>query len=208
MQYPTKLYMDCETTGTDKNVHSMWQWAGLIEKNGQVVDELEVKCHPFNMDNIEEGALTTCGVTREELAQLPPPSHMHSKIVRFFDKHVSKFDKKDKMRIIGYNVGFDVDFMYSFFKKMGDNYLGSYIKAGTGEYFDVLHYIGMLWRMGYLPTPDKKLGTMCKYFNIPIKAHDALSDIHGTRQLALKLNQLFKIIKPEEVFPDVGALYK
>ena len=203
MEIRKKLYMDCETTGVNPSVHSIWQWAGVIEIDGEVVDQMEVRCRPFNMAQIEEGALQTCGITREELENYPPPSVMHSKICAFFSRHVSKFDKNDKLRIVGYNVGFDVDFLYAFFKRMGDNYLGSYLKTGMGEYYDVLHYVGIRWRLGYLPLPNKKLGTLCKYFGIDIQAHDALSDILATRQLALKIEKLVTVIRPEEVYPDV-----
>jgi DNA polymerase III subunit epsilon len=103
-----------------------------------------------------------------------------TEIRKLLGKYVNKYDKQDKFVLGGYNVGFDMDMMRVSFEKAGDNYFGSWF---FWPVIDVRVMVAeQILEIG-LRLPNYKLETVCEYFNIPIDAHNALSDIRATRQL-------------------------
>ena len=53
-------------------------------------------------------------------------------------------------------------------------------------------------RQGLIKTADFKLGTVCAFLGIELKAHDALEDIKATRQAFVTLSDRF-VKAPEPV---------
>ena len=70
---------------------------------------------------------------------------------------------------------------------MNDNYLYSYISSPV-DMLSVVRYISMY---GLLKTENHKLETICKAMDIPIEAHNPLSDIRATRRIASKIYREF-----------------
>jgi len=111
------------------------------------------------------------------------------KFVKILDAYVDPFDKRDKMIIMGYKVGFDSDFLRAAFKRMG----GDMAKYGFGSRFvsgcqvDVSSLVGVLVAYHGLRLLNYKLSTVCEHFKIPLDAHDALNDIRATRALYGKI---------------------
>lgn len=182
------LYFDIESTGLNHYVNEIVQFAAIIEIDGVVVDQVNLKCRPLNTDNITERALEITGFTREEMAKWPHPSKVVEQIVALFDKHIDRYNKNDKFYPCGHNVAFDLDFLNILFIRNGYNY-------GTGSYqnwraMDTRGMANILLFDEVIDVPDVKLETLCKYFGIPIKAHDAFSDIKATRELLFVLRRL------------------
>ncbi|MDE2105673.1 MAG: 3'-5' exonuclease [Patescibacteria group bacterium] len=180
------LYIDTETTGTDHRTHDVIQVAGLIEIDGQVRDEFMFRCQPFDFAAVDPKALEVNGTTKEALATYPEPDIAYSAMTAIWAKYVSKFNRADKFTPAGYNVGFDLDFLASFFVKNGDNYFGSW---QNWRAIDPLAMVRILQHKGLIDLPDHRLGTLCAHFGIPLKAHDALADIRATRELLLLLER-------------------
>ena len=185
------LYFDVETTGRDPKVNEIVQFSAIVEIDGEVKEEVNWFCSPTDWNNIEEGALEVTGKTREELATYPPPSSLMDGIKDLFDTYIDKYDKTDKFYPAGHNVQFDLDFLQEFWKKYGD-------KFGTGSYqnwrmIDSRIMAHFLIAAGKIPEPENiKLATLCKDFNIPINAHDAMSDITATRLLIKKMMEYLR----------------
>lgn len=178
------LYLDCETTGTDPAKHDIIQLAGLIEIDGDVKSTFDFRCQPFDFDAIDAEALAVNGVTVDQLRQAVPPDAVYHLFVSKLGRYVNKFDRSDKFTPAGYNVGFDLEFLASFFRKNHDDYFGSW---QTWRAVDALPVVRFLEFCGLLSLPDHKLATVCEHFNIPLQAHDALADITATRTLIQKL---------------------
>ena len=148
-----------------------------------------MKIRPFNFENIEKGALEVNKKTIEEIKKYPEPQTMHKSIVARLDEYVDKYNKKDKFIPAGYSVKFDMDIFREFFKKNNHKYFGSYFGY---HMLDPVPFLMFLEYKKLIKLDSYKLVDVCKYFNIKIEAHDALSDIKATRELIHKLMTYLK----------------
>lgn len=191
------LYFDTETTGTDPKVHEITQFAAIIEIDGVVKEEVNYRCQPTRWDAIDPQALATTGVTVEQLKTFEPPLKMYLKIIDLLSKYIPQYTKLgDKFYPAGHNVSFDLQFLDAFIrqhgsfdhKKWGSVTWQNWRALDTRVLANYLMSEGRL-RHQYGALPDVKLGTLCEHYGIKINAHDALSDIRATRELAKKLRE-------------------
>lgn len=183
------LYFDCETTGLDPIKNDIIQIAGIIEIDGIIKEEFDYKCQPVNMENIDQKSLDIHKITLEQLKSFQPHQSVYGALISLFDKYINKYNKKDKFIPAGYNVGFDVAFLFSFFEKHGNSYCGAYLDYHK---LDPLPILLMLDIKGSLKLDSFKLEQICKTFEISITAHNALSDIQATREIIQKVMTYFK----------------
>lgn len=175
------LYFDCETTGTNSQKHEITQLSGMIEIEGEIVEEFNYFLKPTNWDTIDPEALKVTGKTLEDLRAYPDAREAFNSLRSTLEKHVNKYDRNDKLYPAGHNVGFDVEFLQTFWKKYGNVY-------GTGSYqnwrfLDTRILANFLAAHDLINPVNITLGELCKYYNIPLKAHDAMEDIRATREL-------------------------
>jgi len=185
------LWLDTETTGITANSYP-FQFAGIIEIDGVIKDQFDIKCRPFPGSDISEEALQVTGKTLAEIMAYPAPEAAHKQLVALFGKYIDKFDKNDKFIIAGHNVPFDFEMVLKWFKKCGDPYFGSWVHYKIN--FDTLAVIKALQVVGRFPiTENNKLETIAKELQVSLEfAHDALFDIKATMEIGHKL---FKILK-------------
>lgn len=179
------MYFDTETTGISPRNNEIIQFAALIEKDGEIVEEINVRSRPLKPENINPEALRVTGLSLDELEKYPHPAETIKEIKAFFERHVNKFDRADKFFPAGHNVIFDLDFLQAYFIGQGEKY-------GTGAYqnwqaLDTRVLANFLVYQGKLSVPNIKLETLCQHFQIPLIAHDALNDIKATRLLMKKM---------------------
>lgn len=174
------LYFDTETTGKDPKENGLIQLSGIIEIDGEIKEEFNFKMAPFSQDIVDPEALAVNGTTREEVQKYPDPKEVYKQITTLFAKYVDKFDREDKFYPAGYNVRFDLEFLQNFFLKNGDKFFGSWCNWRSIDALYLMHFIHY---MGHLTLENYKLSTVCANYGIPIKAHDALSDIKATHTL-------------------------
>lgn len=178
------LFIDTETTGTDPVVNDIIQAAGKILVNGEVKEEFDILCQPFDHDTIEDGALKVNGRTKEELKTFPAPETLYNTLQPMFKKYVNPFNKQDKFIAGGQNVKFDLGMMHENFKKNGDDFFFSFVHAAT---FDTLNLAIMLEmkEKRKIFTPNYKLESICKCLGVKLdNAHNALADIESTMECA------------------------
>ena len=179
------LWFDLETTGTDSRFHGIIQFAGIIEIDGVLVDELNIMMQPHPGAVIDAEAMSVHGITANDITGFIPHDEGYRQILAFFDKHVSKFDRDDKMYPAGFNVRFDVEFLQVMFKRFQTYGIGSYLNWRT---VDPLTFLYFLDYTGWISLPNYKLSTVCEHFGIQLdKAHDALHDVKATRDLTIQL---------------------
>lgn len=178
-------YIDSETTGLDSLQNDILTLSIIIEIDGQIKDKLNVEMQPFNYQSITDEALRINGMSIEQIKKFPQPHEAHKKIVALFEKYVNRFDKKDKLIPAGYNVGFDVDFLFKLFQKCGDPYCGSYLDYHK---LDVASLVLFFKIHGFFPELEGfKLVDVCKALDITLDAHKAEDDIIATRKVYHKL---------------------
>ncbi len=185
------LYFDTETTGVDPKVNEIVQFAAIVEKDGNMVEEVNWNCQPTRWESIDPQALITTGLSIEKLKTFDTPDVMMKNIRALFDRHIDKFNKTDKFYPAGHNVQFDLEFLQAFWKQHGDSY-------GTGSYqnwrcLDSRILANFLLYKDMIPCTDVKLETLCNHFKVAIQAHDAMSDIRATRELIQLMGNLLEI---------------
>lgn len=192
------FYFDVETSGLDSKVNDILTLSGLIEIDGQIVDTINLKVQPFNPDTISDEALKINGITREEILTFMPPREAYNKLNNFFCKYVDKYKKnktsEDKLIPAGYNVKFDIDFLYKFWEKNGDKYLGSFIDYHS---LDIAALILFLKYKKVLNFHGYKLVDAAAALGVGFKAeaHDAESDILVTREIGNKIMEIIEVKK-------------
>lgn len=183
------IWIDTETTGVDFVKNGITQIAALMEIDGEIVEEFEVKIKPFAECEITEEALKITGQTREMIASFTPERVAYDAFVSFLDRHISKFDKTDKATFAGYNVGFDDQMVRSLSARRGDKYLGSYRHNGC---IDVMSFAAYHLGDKRSKMENFKLISVAKeilgdeYVN-GLNFHDAMTDIRVTRDIFKEL---------------------
>lgn len=183
------FYVDLETTGTIPSAHAIVQLAALVEIDNTIEEELDLKMRPMRDKKIDPEALAVHNTTEEDLASYPHVADQFPILESTLSRYVNKYDKLDKFVLSGYNISaFDEPFLRQLFI---DN-AATRDERSKGGYFgswffwpcrDVQTYLAEHITEYHLRLKNYKLSTVCEHFNIPIDAHDALSDIKATRQL-------------------------
>lgn len=183
------IYFDTETTGLDPVQQDIIQLAYVIEINGVIKEQNDLRMQPFSYENIQQKALDVHGISVDEIKTYPKPQEAYRTFTKTLAEYVNKFDRNDKFIPCGYNIGnFDIPFLNQFFLKNGDKYFGSYINYKCIDPYQVIQFVH---GMGIEEYDNMKLEFACKKFDIEIKAHDAMSDILATRALAFKLKEKY-----------------
>lgn len=191
-----KVFLDVETTGTDRQLHHIFQLAGaIVDIDGSTLEKFNFRFRPISCLNAEPGALEKTGVTLQDLQSFPlSAGEVYTKFTDLLGKHCNKFDKKDKYQFIAYNSRFDEEFLREFFMKHGDNYFGSWFFTPSiclmqGMAMFLLDHRGAL--------PNFRLGTLCEAAGFPwdeSRAHDAEYDIEQTMNLFNYLRENTRIL--------------
>jgi len=190
------LFLDTETTGVDPLKNGIIQIAGIVDINGQIVEEFNLKCRPFPGQIYTAEALKVTGTTVEEIKNYPDPKEAYQKIQAIFNKYINRYDKNDKFTMVGQNTKFDYDFMTVFFQNNYDKFFYAYVAY---HLVDLVNASALFKMAGKISVPNMKLETMAKCFGITLNAHDALEDIRATRQILYKFVECIKSI-PDELF--------
>lgn len=179
-----KIFLDLETTGVNPKRHSIHQIAGLVEVDGEVLEEFDIKVRPHPKAEITPEALTACNVTKEQILAYEPMEKGYRKLVKILGKYVDKYNAKEKAYLVGFNNrAFDDIFLRRWFTQNGDSFFGSYFWTDT---LDVL-VLASQYLIGRRSTmPSFKLKRVALELGIEVdksKLHDAYYDIHLTRDI-------------------------
>lgn len=191
------LWFDSETGGTDDKTDALIQLAAIIEINGQIVDEIDLKMQPLAGKKVNAEAISKHGMTLDIIKGFDSACSSYDNFERFLLKHNPCPVKTNRYIMAGYNPDFDCRFLSRWY---------SDITCGPYAYWkhlqfspvDVMPVLRAMRYAGILNLPDTKLETACKHFGIEIQAHDALSDIRATRELThMVFSKVFSSWKSE-----------
>lgn len=188
-----KLFYDLETTGTEFHLHSIHQIAGIIEVDDQVVETFDIKTRPHPKARIEQAALTVGRVTLEEIMNYQPMEVAYRKFKAMLDKYINKFEKGDRIFLIGYNnMYFDDTFLRLWFEQNNDPYFNGYFwKASIDVSALAAEYLLARRRS----MPSFKLSRVCKEVGIVVddtKTHNGVYDCE-------LLRELYRIVTKREI---------
>lgn len=179
-----KIFFDVETTGVNYKKHSIHQLAGLIEINHKVVEEFDIKMAPHPKAEITPEALRICGVTKEQILAYQPFEAAHKQFKTLLGKYVDQYNKKQKAHLVGYNNRFfDGVFLRYWFELCGDNFYNSWF---YGDTLDTMVLASQYLIKRRPSMPSFKLHRVATTLGIEVdksKTHDALYDVHLTREI-------------------------
>lgn len=151
-----------------------------------MVETFHSYMQPLPGREIDPEALKVNGITESDLKGFPPATEVFSRFRTHLDQFGYRGSKQGRYIPGGFNLGFDLDFMSDWHQAM---------TGGPYAFWDHLQFqpidpypvIVAMWRAGLLPIINCQLKTVCAHFGIELQAHDALSDIRATRELAYKV---------------------
>ena len=151
-----QLFVDVETTDLNPNLGNITELAFIYRVNGKIKKTKEYKGNEYDIYNA---------------------------FLRDLDSIIDRYDKDDKLYLIGHNSRFDSEFIRAMFKRNRNEYYGSYFMNIP---IDTAH-IATEYFMNKRNKPENyKLVTLLKYFKIPFeegKLHGALYDVRKTKEL-------------------------
>lgn len=179
------IYYDLETTGTRHWLNGIHQIAGLVEINGKVVQEFNIKMRPNPKAKIEAEALEHSHLTEATILGYKKSMEQgYKEFLSILDAHIDRFDKKDKATLCGFNNRqFDDQFLRSLFLQNSNEYFGSYFWSNSLDVM-VLATEALLDERHLMK--DFKLGTVATHVGLavdPEKQHDGVYDVNLTRRL-------------------------
>lgn len=178
------LFFDLETTGVMYWKNGIHQLSGLVEIDGNVVEEFDIKVRPNPKCIVEPQALDVAGVTLEQINAYQDMRTGYDQFTSILGKYADKYNKQDKFHLVGYNNrGFDDPFLRAWFVQNGDNYFGSWFWSDS---IDVMVLASDYCRGARHTMENFKLMTVAKHLGIQVdesKLHDALYDVRLTRQV-------------------------
>jgi DNA polymerase-3 subunit epsilon len=180
-----KLFFDLETTGLDYKTNAIHQFSGCIELDGTIIESFNFKIKPFEGAVIVPKALETSNVTEEQIMAYPPAEEVFAEFMRMLSRYVKKFDKKDKMFLVGYNnAAFDNAFLREFYvRHQKDDYFNSWFWGNT---IDVMVLASEYLADVRVGMENFKLMSTARAVGIEIdesKLHNAEYDIELTRNI-------------------------
>lgn len=181
------IYIDTETTGLTPSMHGLTELAFILVEDGEVRHKELMRINPLTYNkevDIEEEALKVTGKDIVEISNYPESYAQFNRFISLLDGFVDKFDKNDKLTVVGYNIGFDIGFIRAWFEDNGCRYYGSYFSYKDIDVFALVKHLKLL---GFIDTPSDKLEVVCEAFDVELDAHQAMSDIEATRELYKKL---------------------
>lgn len=213
------LYIDCETAGLDPKKNPIIQISGIVEIDGEVKREFDYKVRPPSLlspsapaENhtnhhtqkhlptiIDDKALEINKITREQLTDIDRLDYVevYKKLKSVFLTYVDRYNREDKLWLVGQNVQFDFEFLQALWKCNSDDYLGSFIHHNK---IDLISLTAALKIAKVLDTPNLKLATISPLFGVGEQTHDSLSDIKQTREIFKKVLRSLEKVKPQELF--------
>ena len=179
-----KVFYDLETTGVEVKKHSIHQIAGIIEVNGVVAEEFDIRTRPHPKALIEEGALIAGNVTKEQILGYQDMKDAHKEFKALMHKYIDPFDTTHKAWNVGFNNRFfDDQFLRAWFRQNGDNFIGSLFWADT---IDVLVLASQYLIERRSGMPSFKLKRVAKELGLIVeedKLHNGLYDVKLIREI-------------------------
>lgn len=185
-----QIILTVKTTGLTSNAGIM-ELSAIIVHDDNVVDELHLQMNPTYATEINPDSLKYNGVTVSDVQGYPDHEDQFDNFVKFIDRHVDKYNKMDKLTVIGWNVRFAIDFLRDWFLQNGNTYYGSYFY--TGE-IDLLHVYGFLLRNMRHRLPNFKADTIARLIGVELKDRDSLTDVYFYLDLYNELTDHVKSI--------------
>ena len=168
------ISIDLETTGLEPKHDKIIEIGALRVEKGQVMDSFSTFVNPGR--KLEERITELTGIRDEDLTDAPYIQDVLPKLLEFMGD----------LPLLGHSILFD----FSFLKKAAVNQKLSFERSAVDTLKISRKYLTEL--------ESRSLDYLCKYYEIPHKAHRALEDAKATHLLYGKLVEQFLDKEPAE----------
>lgn len=176
------IFIDTETTGVNHLKNGLFNVAGIICYE-DIYEEFDLFCDVFSEDIFDLKAMEKNGYSNEKISKFQDPHDTYIELIKILEKHIDKYNPKDKFQPIGYFSEFDAQFLRQWFINNGDQYFGSWfwhpwIDAATLAAFHLQNERHNL--------ANFQLATVAKFLGIEIdesQTHTALYDTKLTMEI-------------------------
>lgn len=179
-----KIFYDLETTGVDVRKHGIHALAGIVEVDGEVVEEFDYKVQPNPKAQIAPEAMTVGGVTPEIIQVYPPMGEIFKEFTTLLNKYVNPYEPKSKAYLAGFNNrGFDDIFLRAWFDQNGNAFYNAYFWPDS---LDVMVLAAQYLIERRPNMPSFKLKRVALELGIEVeqdKLHEAGYDVYLTREI-------------------------
>jgi DNA polymerase-3 subunit epsilon len=180
---------DAETTGLSPKMHEIVQLSGIIEHDGEIIEEYDIFMRPSRPQVIEAAALEGQGRTLEQLMAFPERKLGFAEFKDLLERYRIK-EPHLRHRWAGQNPMFDQGFVRALFAEFHDDHFDAYFAPGMP--IDLIPVAKEAKRRGFYKGENNRLGTICRELGIELQAHDSLEDIRATRLAMRKFDELFR----------------
>jgi DNA polymerase-3 subunit epsilon len=185
------LFIDTETTGKLPEIHGIHQLAGIVEINGIVREEFDIRVKPHPICIINDHALEVSGVTREQVMAYGPADVGFLKFFDIVSRHIDVSDPTDRFYACGYNAArFDIPFAEKFITQ---NSTFDYRSIFRSAPLEVMSFVAQYCMNNDIFISSFAMGRVAKTLGIPIitsSLHEGLYDIRLTREI-------YEIVRPK-----------
>lgn len=176
-----KICLDLETTGLNPTKHDVIQIALVaFDDDFKIVDRFVSDVTTYKPANIDPVALKINQFTLERIKKAPPPMVVKNELHKWWVERQDSI----KMEIHGWNVVFDMLFLYKFLTYDLISLMFEY------HYIDVYALTRYFIKKGYIKMDGStSLVNVCSHLEIPHKAHDGFGDCYGTIKVLKHLQE-------------------
>lgn len=182
------LFYDTETTGVDWKKNSIIQLSGVLDKNGEVLEEFDFKVRPHPKAKIEESALQANGHDKFHIMLYPDMREVLQDLITLLKKYIDPYDPKNKIHLCGFrNSGFDDNFLRMFFVLCNNKSFGSYFWSDS---IDVSCMASDYLREIRHTMPSFKLHRVARTLGLKVdkdKLHNSMYDTRLTRAVYYRI---------------------
>lgn len=190
-----KIFIDTETTGLDKENDSIVQISGIIQTD-TIEEPFDFYMRPYKPNKMSRGAYMATGYDDEMVSSWPDQKGVFEKFISLLDKYMDTETFNDRAFVVGYNVGFDTDFIREWFKY--NNKAKMYARYFISPNLDVMTLAGFALAEERRKMENFKLTTVYEHiFGRKFDdAHNSFADIKATKEL---FEHIGKILTPNLV---------
>jgi len=181
-----EIFIDTETTGLDPIKNGIIEIGGVIRYD-KVYEEFNFNCCIFAEDEITASALEINGYTEEDIITFPDPLDTYTLFIKLLDKHINRYDPKDKAYFIGFGAEYDMKFLRSWFDKNDEKpFFGSYFWHPPID-VSILAAQYIKNKQDRTKLANFKLKSVSNYFGIKLETNEKLHSALIDAKLAMKI---------------------
>ena len=196
------LFFDLETTGFGFDKCAIIQLGAImVDVNDNFhmkpIDAINLKMCPDYGKMIDKRSLEINGYSIKDLSSFQSSGEAFDKFLKYLDTHIDRFNKVDKITLVGYNsLHFDIDFLRQWFYDNGNKFFGAYFWSNSIDVLSEASRYLTFYRPALL---NFKLGTVAKAMGIETKEdelHDGLYDVKITFKIFNKIIKSGNFVMP------------